>query len=470
MQQSNASKKAMTTTNNNNGTFFQNINKSVIEAVQNEVFEETESPEIDESEISPKPFPTLGNKCFHGLAGDIVRTIEPHTEAHNAALLLQFLAGFGNIIGKTAHFKVGAVSHYLKIFTVLVGATSTGRKGTSWSEIERLLLRSDPTFQNCIQNGLSSGEGLIYHVRDERKEKRPIKKQGRIVDYQDEIVDGGATEKRAFVIEPEFARVLKAISRKENTLSTIIREAWDRDRLQVMTKSPLKASEAHISICGHITELELVKNLTETEIANGFANRLLWCCVKRSKLLPDGGNISESLLNGLVQRLNSAIGFARQTSEIKRDDEAREKWHQIYKKLSDGYGGLLGSVTSRATAQVMRLACIYALLDSTDVISLTHLEAALSVWQYCEDSAKYIFGMSSGDKVAEEIYSALLSAKKGLTGTEINNHFKRNRTSSDIQAGLQTLLDQERIERIKDKNTGGRPREIYKVINKIDTN
>jgi hypothetical protein len=138
-------------------------------------------------------------------------------------------------------------------------------------------------------------------------------------------------------------------------------------------------------------------------------------------------------------------------------------WHSVYKRLSDGYGGLLGSVTSRATAQVIRLACLYALLDRSDIIRLEHLEAALAVWQYCEDSAKYIFGMSSGDKVAEDIFTALQANDAGLPKTEISNLFNRNRAAKEIDAALQTLLELERIERVEEK-TPGRSREVFKVI------
>ena len=319
---------------------------------------------------SKNSFPVLSDKVFYGLAGETVKTIEPETEADNAALLIQFLAGFGSLIGKTAYFKIGADFHFTKIFAVLVGVSSRGRKGTSWSEIERLLIRADESFRDCIQNGLSSGEGLIYHVRDEQTAKKPIKKNGVITDYQDEIIDEGASEKRAFIVEPEFARVLKVISREGNTLSSVIRQAWDTDRLRVMTKNPIKATDAHVSLVGHITETELMRNLEETETANGFANRFLWLCVRRSKYLPEGGNLSESELNEVVGKLNDAVQFARNTHEIKRDSEANRLWHRVYKKLSDGYGGLLGSVTSRATAQVMRLACLYALLDFPTLFGL----------------------------------------------------------------------------------------------------
>jgi hypothetical protein len=451
-----------------NATKFQAISNTInAEAIRAE-FEVLTNEPVQTDEATKKAatnemqFPVLSDKALSGLAGYVVRTIEPHTEADNAALLIQFLAGFGSLIGKTAYFQVGADKHFTKINAVIVGASSRARKGTSWSEIERLLIRVDETFRDCIQNGLSSGEGLIFHVRDERTEKKPIKSKGVITEYQDEIVDEGASEKRAFVIEPEFARVLQSMKREGNTLSSVIRQAWDTDRLRVMTKNPVKATEAHVSIVGHITKTELIRNLDETESANGFANRFDWICARRSKYLPDGGNLAENDLNEAVRRLNEAVLFARNAKQIKRDVESNQLWHQVYKRLSDGYGGLLGSVTSRATAQVIRLASLYALLNSTDIIRLEHLESALALWQYCEDSAKYIFGMNTGDKIADEIITALQSSDAGLSKTEISNLFNRNRTSKEIDAALETLVELNRIEKIEEK-TEGRPRDIFKV-------
>jgi predicted transcriptional regulator len=447
-------------------TFQATANKIDADAIRAEfetlIAEPAQTSETVKNDSNKTPFPVLSEKALFGLAGDVVRKIEPHTEADNAALLIQFLAGFGSLIGKSAYFQVGADKHFTKINAVIVGATARARKGTSWSEIERLLIRVDESFRECIQNGLSSGEGLIYHVRDERTEKKPIKTKGIITSYQDEIVDEGATEKRAFVIEPEFARVLQSMKREGNTLSSVIRQAWDTDRLRVMTKSPVKATEAHICLVGHITEIELIRNLDETESANGFANRFNWICARRSKYLPDGGNLTENDLNEIIRCLNEAVTFARQTEQMRRDGEANQLWHQVYKRLSDGYGGLLGSVTSRATAQVIRLACLYALLDCSDIIRLKHLEAALAIWQYCEDSAKYIFGVSSGDKVADEIFTALQSSEAGLSKTEISNLFNRNRTAKQIEAALRTLLELNRIEKVEEK-TQGRPREVFKI-------
>ena len=69
--------------------------------------------------------------------------------------------------------------------------------------------------------------------------------------------------------------------------------------------------------------------------------------------------------------------------------------------------GLRGAATSRAEAEVLRLSAIYAALDSTSVIGLPHLQAALAVWDYCYASASLLFGMSTGDPIADRIREAI---------------------------------------------------------------
>jgi DNA replicative helicase MCM subunit Mcm2 (Cdc46/Mcm family) len=217
-----------------------------------------------------------------------------------------------------------------------------------------------------------------------------------------------------------------------------------------------------VSIVGHITKEELQRNLDETETANGFANRFLWIFTKRSKYLPEGGNLSDAALNYLVEKLNNAVRYARITNELIRNEPARQKWIEIYPKLSDGHMGLLGSVTSRAEAQVMRLACIYALFDCSEEIRLEHLDAALALWQYCEDSARYIFGNQTGNKIADAIYAALAGVEEGLNKTQIRDLFQRNASAGQINSALKLLIELGRINVIKEE-TDGRPREVFKL-------
>ena len=64
-----------------------------------------------------------------------------------------------------------------------------------------------------------------------------------------------------------------------------------------------------------------------------------------------------------------------------------------------------------------------------------HLLAALAVWDYCEASARFIFGDALGDPVADEILRALRQAgEEGMTRTAIReNLFQRNMPARRIQ-------------------------------------
>jgi hypothetical protein len=72
----------------------------------------------DEGHTLP-PWPVLDDKALYGLAGDLVRTIAPHAEADPAALLIQTLLEFGNVIDHKPHCMAEADYHGLNEFTVL---------------------------------------------------------------------------------------------------------------------------------------------------------------------------------------------------------------------------------------------------------------------------------------------------------------------------------------------------------------
>ena len=411
-------------------------------------------------------------QAFYGLAGDVARFIEPHSETDPVAILSQTLVGFGNVIGRTAHFTVEADKHYLNLFAIMTGSSSKGRKGTSLGQVLRLFESVDEGWaRNRVLSGLSSGEGLINAVRDSTSRQEPIRDKGIVKDYQSVVVDGGVDDKRLLVTEPEFASTLRVLGREGNTLSAQIRQAWDTGRLNVLTKNaPVQANGAHISIIGHITKDELRRYLTSTEAANGFANRFLWFCVKRSKLLPEGGNLLAADFNPLIEQLSQAVAFARQVGEIRRDEEARALWYEIYEQLSEGKPNLVGSVTSRSEAQVMRLACLYALLDCSAQIRLVHLQAAVALWKYCEDSAEFIFGDSTGNSIANDIVQALREAPEGLSRTGIRDLFKRNLSSKEINDALALLERTEKAFRVVERqdNSAGRPLERWFLVGFTD--
>jgi hypothetical protein len=401
----------------------------------------------------PAP-PTKAAYC--GLAGDIVRAIEPHSESDPVALLVQLLVAFGNAIGRGACYRVESDWHYTNLYAILVGDSSKARKGTSWGYITRLFKEVDPNWvQRYVQSGLASGEGLIWAVRD------PVERTEQVGRHR-AVADMGVEDKRLLVLETEFAKTLKLMGREGNILSTVMRQGWESGDLRSLTKnSPAKATGAHISVIGHITAQELRRHLNETEQANGFGNRNMWICVKRSKFLPDGGGITEAEMASLVQRLKTAYEFAMSVERLERDEEgAKDLWHSVYNELSSGYPGMLGAILGRAEAQVTRLAMLYALLDCSSVIRRSHLVSALALWYYAEASGRYIFGESLGDPVSDSILSALRGSLSGMTRTEISNLFSRHRNGRDIERALM-LLKSSGLAAPQLRATGGRAEESW---------
>ncbi len=422
-----------------------------------------EQPEEQQAE----PWPVLDENALHGLAGELVRTIDPYTEADPMATLLNFLVGFGNCINAGPHAVVQHDRHPGRLFVVQVGATSKGRKGTGWSTPRYSFSLLDPDWvKDRVQEGLSSAEGLIYHVRDALYKKQPVKEKGRVVDYESVLTEEAVDDKRLLLIESEFALTLTVMGREGNTLSATLRNAWDRGDLSTLTRnSPLKATGAHVSVIGHITKQELLARLDDTSKANGFANRFLWALVRRSKELPEGGSVPEAELAKLVVKLRKARDFALKVSELKRTEEARELWRTIYHDLSEGKPGMYGAIVARGEAQVLRLSVLYALLDCSDVITTEHLNAALAVWDYCEDSARIIFGDAIGDPTADAILSAIRKAgDSGMSDSEISDLFGRNKNASDLDRAKRLLLSLRKVFATKTE-TSGRPRNVYRSTN-----
>jgi hypothetical protein len=429
-----------------------------------------ESADIEDIEILDR-WPKLDEAALHGVVGDIVRLADPHTEADPAAILIQLLVAFGNVIGRSVYFKVGATRHFLKLFAVLVGGTATGRKGTSWDVVKWILGQIDEEWvRRRVQSGLVSGEGLIHHVRDKRYGKPDPKGTKNAPPSEAlELVDPGVDDKRLLVIESEMDRMLKSVNREGNTLGDVIRQAWDQDDLFTMGKhQPSRSTGAHVSLVCHVTKADVTKHMTETESANGFANRFLWPCSRRSKFLPEGGDLDSVDWGDVVRRLRQAFQFAASFAasepygRMTRDGAARAIWHGLYEELSAGKPGVVGKILSRAEAQVMRIACIYAVLDCSRQVQAAHLAAAVAVWDYCEASARFVFGDDKGDPDADKLVAALKETTEGLTRTQILvDVFGRHRKAGDIAALLTRLVEDGVIHSKREASGGGRPAERW---------
>jgi phage/plasmid primase-like uncharacterized protein len=412
----------------------------------------------DEWEPTISDWPTLSSKAYRGLAGEFAILASEKSEADPVAVLATFLVRFGVEVGSGPTLYVGDTKHYARLAAVVVGASSKARKGTSGKPVERIFSEIEKSAR-FSPGPFSSGEGIIFAVRDEVKRWNEK-------DQAWTVIDPGISDKRLFVLDEEFAGILSQTKRDGNTLSMIIRNAWDNGNLDPLTKtSKTSATNAHVGWVSHVTIEELNAKLSDIETFNGFANRILWVCSRRSKIVPMPEPMDDTKLENIRQRLIARINLFRDVDlmKIEMSDEAKRVWcNRYYATLTKDHPGLVGCVINRGEAQVVRLAMIYTLLDGLTTIGLVHLEAAVALWQYCEQSARYVFHGRQTDGVAEKILNAL--AEKPMTSTEIHRLFGNHVNKGRLSAVLSQLKGSNQIEDEQFRSEGQKkPTTFWKI-------
>jgi DNA polymerase I-like protein with 3'-5' exonuclease and polymerase domains len=396
--------------------------------------------------------PELGSKAFHGVIGQIACKVAKETEADGRAILVGLLVGCGNIIGRTAYCRVDATHHFGSEFACLVGRTAGARKGLATDLVEEILrLTSDVWHQGCTVRGVSSGEGFIELVHDEVTKLVRVKREKGDrgpVQYETQVVKEGIADKRKLCLLSEFGELLTVSTRDGNIISTVLRNCWDGKTLEINTKQfPQRATGAHISIIGNITQKELLKLLPQLPSADGFCNRFLWCLIERSQRRAKGGpRLTEYLVNEITELRGILARIPYASTEIERSPGAEKLWEEIYEQLSDDTD-LARAVVDRAEAHVLRFSLLYALLDGLQQIQEIHINAALALWRYCEACAVKLFGVEELER-EEQLTLDYLRARgeEGATRTEIQNRvFHNHRTGKEILGWLVNLKDRELV-------------------------
>ena len=374
------------------------------------------------SAIEPITIPEIqppSRAAFYGVGGDFVRLIQDETEASPVGLLANFLVMAGTLIGREVWCYADGATHYPAEFVVLVGETGISKKGTASRHVFALADKVEPDFQkNCVRAGLSTGEGLVKNIQD-----------GKAL----------ALSNNRFLWKlSEFGQLLTVARREGNTISAILRQAWDGDPLQITTKTdPISASDYFLSIVGHVTPHEMLDGFASGDFVNGFANRFLFVKVEGGNILPEGGKYVDTTM--IVNRLRASIDAVKRIGggQMKRNAEAIALWDAVYRRLRNQPKGLKGALCARATAHCLRLSLIYALLDGAEQIQVQHVEAAASFWDYCERSISDIFADRLGDPDADKILAAMKTGPQGMT--DLHLVFHRNRTAEWLTAKLAAM-------------------------------
>ncbi len=352
--------------------------------------------------------------------------------------------------------------HGANEFLCVAGETAIGAKGTSWQAVRRVIREADPSL--TITSGIVSGEGVIYHVRDPREKRRKAKGKEALSPDCDEdgyitvIEDEGVQDKRLLIYEPEFARVLTAVDRRDNTTSSVLRQLWETGDVRTLAKnSHDKATGAHIAIVAHVTPHELRTRLGATEMMNGFANRFCFACSKRSKLLSQGGSVPSSIIVDLAARVAETLEAKRPLLGMAMTTDAQDLWNAEYPRLRTPPDGIDGAAMARAAQHTLRFAVIYALLDERADIHGEHLTAALAFWAFCHRAAELLFRGATGDHDADQVLDALArAAPAGLNRREIYEMLHGNYRRDRVDIALALLLIRD-LAFYENEQTAGRP-------------
>ncbi len=421
---------------------------------------------LEDLELPPaEPWPSSPMIALrHGVLGDLMPRLEPATEADPVALLTTFLVAFGNAAGRGPHAMVsGATRHGINLFAGIVGRSGKGRKGSGLDLALMPIREGDPAWAtDRIVSGLASGEGVVHAIRDPVVKNEPIREGKNIVDYAPVVVDEGVADKRLLVVESELGAALRACRREQSTLSPMLRLAWDGGKLRTLSKnSPEVATDPHVGLIGHIVVEELRKLMSDADVYGGLANRFLWILSRRSRLLPDGGELDD--LGDLPARLAALLAQAKATERMRRTPAASSLWAHEYARLTSvPETGIVGAALGRGEAITLRLSMVFALLAGRREIDEPDLRAAIDLWEYGAASARIIFG-GKGDTPLEARVLAVVRAQPGIGRSAIARALGGKVPARELVDALGRLRDAGTITATTTR-TGGRPAETWAVV------
>lgn len=414
--------------------------------------------------------PEFSDLALHGTLGEWVRFMEPFTEAHPAALMMQAIVAFGSVIGarqkgeSAPGFQVEDTRHSTALYLMLVGESAKAGKGDSWARVKTLMSVIDPTWNPIT--GVQTGEGAIQALEDDQEDGTTFKiKHGEEEDVAKSKRKGSRRDRRFFVFEPEFGRPLHAANRVGSTLKDIYRELWDTGGTQKHTAGASQVvSGATVSLVGHITKPELERDFSDVDVLSGFGNRFLYCYTKRTKTLASAPSLSGPQLNRFAYPLADAVDFAREEApeSYPFTPEALKLWEELYPKyMKQDSNPVIDAVTARARPIVRRMAVILAVADLHEAIDVPHLIAADALWSYSQKSAEYIFGSALGSRHADKIVRGLKEHPAGLNKTEITQFiFSGNIDQKKRDLALSSLLDRG-IVSVRKEKAGRKTVEVY---------
>lgn len=420
---------------------------------------------LEEKELPMLSFPVIQEGAYFGITKEITTKACEFSEAPKIGVFSAFIAHFSAMVGRDVYFPLGDFDLHCRPFQLLVGKSGKARKGTSEYLVERVFIEVNKLIAEPLaihSGGLSSGEGVVYAIRDRSENKKEI--------------DEGVPDKRLLVIESEFANVLVNCKRESSILSGILRNLFDGKRIAPLTKNNrIQASAPHVTLMGHITSSEFKRKIkSSTEASNGLLNRFLIFMVRRDKLCALPRRTSQEAIKGLADQIAEIVNCIKRNPklpiEMTLSVEAKDYWENAYKFITAEHEGIIGDLSSRHDTYILMLSMIFALLDKRFEIHKVDIERACIWIDYAQQSLRYLFSSSEAQAKEEELQTLADSIleklkEQPMSRSEIRDAFNRHKKSSEIQDALSLLLNQSPPMIKKESiNTSGRSKEVFSCL------
>jgi len=289
------------------------------------------------------------------------------TEASLESLWATFLSATGLMIGRKA-WRCTPRALYPNFFILVLGKTGDSRKSTIIWLGSEFLHRVGEDFKSI--EGIVSTEGLIESL-------------------------AGREETKALIYSDEF-RSLLAVARRKGTQDILPRlnslyycpEKSSVDRV----KNPTLAIRPFVSLITATPEEYVQDLLSDLDISGGFINRFIIVTGDEQAPKPIVKTPSNDAWDTLAMRAQAAID--KVSGQLEFSSDALARWRDFYIDWRNRRQKLdyrKAQLTARIFEHILKIATVYTVLDSRDVISLDTLNIAIDLGSWLESNTMRLF-------------------------------------------------------------------------------
>lgn len=381
------------------------------------------------------PEPQLGSKALYGPLGRCAEVVAASTEVSPTAVILACLVLAGSYFPRT-YIERGAARHYPRLSMMRVPAFWPFDSGSFLGPLCRLfdkvnLLVGPELASDIVRGPLTPRSGRLAGRC--MSNRRPVV-----------LLDN---------LSPGWWR------RRSDDLASTICDTFDGFDLPAWS-DPTRSVPPPTAFIGQVRAAVIEEVSVE---AAQVAARCIWWDHSRDDHRYTVQPLAVDDLNAVATQIAESVLRQRARRQVHLDDSAELAWEQALPNIvAQGAQDIVDACKDHAAAQVLRMALIFSLLDSTAQVQAAHVEAALATWGEHFDSVMRLFGDTLPCNLPDTIRGILIQAQAPLTTSELHAAFNNHLPARRLKAALEELVAEGRVVR-EHIPTFGRPREVYRV-------